>query len=453
MKKIVSTMFKCGAICASLTTAFADGTASSSDQSHETSVVTDASTNSRGEPLSNVLTDDDKREKTFKILSKITENLINHPGESISLIPNDIRIDGEEVFFSKSQEQSFGDIRDLMQIKENSSPNQALAALSTYILNPGLRICFKEPNRIRVTPDGIFKFRSPRGIWFQIRAEHGNVYVTIIQLLYNNIPIELFRSYIDNYSTIMTLLRTIQNSAMHTCPEERQKAREYIEGVRQDFLKLLYDYSPTMMLHFYLLKAAESGDKEEFYKLAKKSPVDTIILLKGCSTDSIEECRRTGRMQISPNAMEIFENWKYNELVGKLKIAVNEVNRDRRSLALKEAIEIYDCNAPEQQERLEEDYPELLPMATLIQLLDLEDGERFLEYADSYPREAFDILSKYCSRKIQFSSNAGEILRQWGYENLAPDLQIQAYRIVSEGLAISTHKVSTPETYSTLRNP
>ena len=454
MKKIVSTMFKYGAICASLTTAFANEPEIRSVQPHGISVVTDASANSRGEPLSNLLTDNDELEETLKILSKITGNLINHSGESISLLPSDIRIDGEKVYFSKSQEQPFGDTRDLTQIKKNGSPNQALASLAFYTLNPGLRICFKE-NRIRVA-DGIFEFFClPRNEWVKNRAEYGWVHITIIQLLYNNkIPVELFASYIDNYSTIMTLLKAIQNATMRMRLEERQEARKYIEGARQEFLELLYYYSPSMIKQFNLLKAAESGDEEEFYELAKKCPIDAILLLKECSTDSIEECRRTGRIQISPNAMEIFENWKYSELVGKLKIAVNGFTRDRRSLALNEAIEIYDCNAPEQQDRLEKGCPKLLHMAVLIQLLDFEDEMTFFECADSYPREAFDILSKYCNGKIQFSSNAKEILLQWGYDNLAPDLQIQTQRIVAEELTTSLALGYNHEVRSSLkRNP
>ncbi|MGX8717116.1 MAG: hypothetical protein ACSW8C_03960 [bacterium] len=446
MKKIVSTMFKCGAICASLTTAFAN-------EPEIRSIQPDASADSRGEPLSNLLAGDDSRDKLLHLLSIITGNLINHHGEPISLLPSDIRIDGEKVYFPKSQEQPFGDIRDLMQIKKNGSPNQALASLAFYILNPWLRVCFEE-NRIRVV-DGIFEFFCfPRDEWVQNRAEYGCVYITIIQLLYNNkIPIKLFKSYIKNYTNIMTLLKAIQESMMYISPEERQKAREYIKEARQEFLELLYRYSPSMMNQFYLLKAAELEKKKDFYELAKEFPIDAIVLLKGCSTVSIEECRRTGRIQISPNAMEIFENWRYNELVDKLKIAVNGFTRDMRSTALNEAIEIYDCNAPEQQERLEEDYPELLPMATLIQSLDLEDGTMFLRWANSYPIKAFDILSKYFNGEIQFSPTTEAIICLWIDQYLASDLPNTILGVICNEHATTVVEGSGMARQTSKRNP
>ena len=453
MKKIVSTMFKCGAICASLTTAFADEPEIRSVQPHGTSVVADTSANSRGEPLCNLLAGDDSRDKLLHLLSIITGNLINHHGEPISLLPSDIRINGEEVFFSKSQEQPFGDIRDLMQIKKNGSPNQALASLAFYILNPGLRVCFEE-NRIRVV-DGIFEFFCfPRDEWVQNRAEYGCVYITIIQLLYNNkIPIKLFKSYIKNYTNIMTLLKAIQESMMYISPEERQKAREYIKEARQKFLELLYRYSPSMMNQFNLLKAAELEKKEDFYKLAKEFPIDAIVLLKGCSTDSIEECRRTGRIQISPNAMEIFEDWRYNELVDKLKIAVNGFTRDMRSTARKEAIEIYDCNAPEQQERLEKGCPKLLHMAVLIQLLDFEDEMTFFEWADSYPREASKILFKSLNGEMQFSPGTEAIICRWIDQYLASDLPNTILGVICNEHATTVVEGSGMARQTSKRNP
>lgn len=147
MKKIVSTMFKCGAICASLTTAFADEPAPAAEIS-----------------LSSQLTDYDKLEKSLKILSEVTESLIKYlqePSdesyETISLLPIRIKTDGKGYHFEKLQESSsFGDIWDTMQIKKNDLPNQALASLAFYILNPSERIYFDE-SRIIVTPDGIFE--------------------------------------------------------------------------------------------------------------------------------------------------------------------------------------------------------------------------------------------------------------------------------------------------------
>lgn len=390
--------------------------------------------------LSRQLTDYDKLEKSLKILSEVTESLIKYlqkPSdesyETISLLPIKIKTDGKGYHFEKLQESSsFGDIWDTMQIKKNDLPNQALASLAFYILNPSERIYFDE-SRIIVTPDGIFEvplFPNGRIQWL---AQPDQLYITIIQLLYiKEISIELFALYIKNYNEIMALFREIQ--ALETCisPEDRRKARECIEGARQEFLDLLYHHTPPTMIHFYLLKAAESGDEEEFYELAQKSPEDTIILLNGCSTDPIEECRRTGRIHISSDTMEIFEDWMYRELVVRLKIVAYARTPEERLEALEEAIEMYGFNTPEMQNKLTKTDPCLFCRVLVVHALDFiirqELSECLKGTGTIFHREADDILSKYCNGEMLFSPKAAAMLLQWGYNNL----KIQTQRVIAE---------------------
>ena len=379
MKKIVSTMFKYGAICASLTTVFADEDFEKSYRttearlgliSDETLLVEDTITHSLHQKFADenpqlikrypwliegysrleekicisktqdihccycgiwrfddLLSDNISLEQQCLFLCWIADSLIDfmktkNKTESFDLSPNCIFIydsdqtDSLQIYFARNSKP----ISELMQFNED--PRKAFAHLMLYVTHPKLRPYF-EHNKMRVYEGKFQRYSEIRNEWVYLEGDFTSSRIAT-RFLNEELTWEQITEYLESSETYENLLKALKIVAKGTTLDERSNARDKAvdEYHFEELFDLLREDVPELLYTAQLLECLDVKDEATFHQEANKHPKTAEGLLKTCSTNPYKLiCKEKGETQISPEAMKILEKWfQQQEETQKLRV-------------------------------------------------------------------------------------------------------------------------------------
>ena len=431
MKKIVSTMFKYGAIFASLTTAFADkdfdGTKSaivSEPKQKETSTW-------KGIFEQFLLENDPSLETKCQLLWYIADAIegIFREAKVLGKMPNwnlapnhihmFLRQEPYVLYFNFLENSTSTQyVYDPKLFSEK--PRIAFACLMLYVTHPELRSYF-EQNKMRIYEGKFQRYSESRNAWVYLESDFTSSRLATL-FLNEELTWEQIMACLESYKTYAYLIDMLKIAAMGTTREEREVARIEAEKLMSDNLfHVLEKDVPELLYTAILLKFLDAENKEGFCQKANEHLEIAKILLNTCSTNPYRLiCKEKGETQISKPAMEILKKWQRDCLINALKIAANGTTREERIKARQIEIILMTKN---QRTSLKINYQKWLFKSTLLHALDQENESMFNKMIDDYWEEANEILNQCSNNEIQISPKAVEMLKKWQYEYLLRKLR------------------------------
>ena len=338
MKKIVSTMFKCGAIFASLTTAFAD------EAVNEEGNAT-IKTPSSGEVftykgylkdfLSTYELPLEEKCQSLYLIAEALRGIISeakrlHKTPNWNLMPDHIRmfhcskpyvLHFSFLDYSTSTECAYSP----ELFSEN--PTVAFACLMLYVTHPEIREFFEKQETLREEPGFIDKeyrmrigklgnrlefqrWSFSRQKWVPMEGNFTEVKMATF-FLNNEITLDQLMNYLESPETYNHLIKELKIMAEGTTSAERANALDRaIE--RYHFEKqvaLVEIHAPDVLCTAMLIQALDLAQEDTFREDANNYRENAEKLAEVCSTQSVEKCKAQGKIQISERAMEILLKW------------------------------------------------------------------------------------------------------------------------------------------------
>ena len=225
---------------------------------------------------------------------------------------------------------------------------------------------------------------------------------------------EMFEEWVAHDNLVCSL----QKAARKMTPEERSKAlQEAVSNITQQQQNWLNENYPSLSYEVNLIRSLDLEDKQAFFNLTRIYPEIASKL--------IDECR-IKKIQFSPASIEILNEWiTHGDLFRLLQMAIHGITHEGRSKALREAV----SNMTQQrQDWLNENFPELLYKANLVQSLDLKDEDQFFTLARIHPEIADELVDRCKKHYLQISPDSMAILKKWfqPQESKKPNVQSPA---------------------------
>ena len=416
MKKIVSTMFKCGAICASLNTVFADGDLGrpESTTAREVFVFKGSLEQFLRE---HALSQEYKYALLLNVVHTI-EGISEKSGKipNLDLAPNKI----STTFCSEPYNLQFSFPENSTAPQEKYDPELfsevlkiAFARLMLYVIWTEKRPYFEE-GKIRIWEGEIQQYSENK--WGPLEGDFTFVRLAT-RFLKGEIDWNHLIGYLEspeNYDCLLTALKDV------TTDEKRGPVMKMLTEIhkdknRRDLISLLNRDVPKLLHQakfLYFLK----NDKDNFSVYANQYPDEAEELFDKC-------CR--GEVQISKEEMEIFENWLlYETLLRELRIAAYAYTPAERAKA---RLMIQKMLTEELQDWLDKKHPELSNLVMMMQALDFMEEEEFCNLADANPELAMKILDACNKKEIQIDTKSMKILEEWRYDCVVLELGSLAY--------------------------
>lgn len=317
MKKIVSTMFKCGAIFASLNTAFAD------EDLREPVSMAVKKNYSWGGSLEQFLIDyNPPLEEMCQMLWYIADELqsVFYEAEILKKKPNwNLTPNVIHMFFCpKPYVLHFSFLKESVStLKYNpdlfsGDPGVAFACLMLYFTHPEIRPYFEEGKVAKHIIEGKYVFQrwsDSRKNWVPLEGNFTTVRIATL-LLNNEITLDQLMDYLASPETYNLLIKELKIIAEGTTFNERENAvaRTKKLGVKELFVLVAKD-APELLTMTILTQALDRAQKDTFCESANEHQEVAEKLAEKCSTQSVEKCKAQGKIQISERAMEILREW------------------------------------------------------------------------------------------------------------------------------------------------
>lgn len=360
MKKIVSTMFKYGAICASINTTLADDEpqVSVNEQPKSRIVDTGAATipskqdrenpdsfwkefsqdeadKKRGEsekelfynvkPLTTEgtislktmlerkgaqFTETDKQ----NILRALTEAVLRAQSfefGNYDLHPDCIMISPlyEVKFFKVNNPSSLDKQHQMMLVYQ--APQQAFAYLILYVMCPELRNLF-DKGQLWLEESGALLCLSGKQVkQYNVEQNPFHKYIQKAQELFSGrVTMEFILDLLNNPLLYTAIEKELIASIYAYDLNDRKKARETLESYGKTLLEFFIKGDERLWLLSRLLRSAEDGDKETFLKLASGCSKLVDLLEDLCSTEPKTACVKKRGICVSQNTLGIILSYK-----------------------------------------------------------------------------------------------------------------------------------------------
>lgn len=402
MKKIVSTMFKCGAICASLNTVFADGDFVEAER---------------------------KTQYIYGLISdeKLTEIV------SVGFLPeNDFYDEGysrvtEEIEPSETEAEYIHKFKELH--KEMISEE-----IPCYIVPA------KAPDGFRGgagTPLNCLLFQQ------QTAKEQFEIFNAIREDLYDYLKISSHGISLFPNDIYMKEITTSQKGGEFIANFSESRRYPSLYGNGYELMQLdrnkphealaclmLYITCPELRVYF---EENEIRVKDKKFERFSESQGKWLPLPEGNFYVKHSTLLYNGKISIEALMEVLKKKFRYEGMIPELKISAYGSTPQKRFMALSKAIEIYNCDTPEQSHWVKEIDLELFYRVIMMQALDQKNKSDFREYANCYPALAKKLLAE-CSispeeGKIQIFPESIKILEDWFCDGL-----IYALKAVTSGL-------------------